>query len=66
MEGKGYPFSKLIDELIEIALETHKEKNKNVYHMMLIYLAESNMEVKLKIERRECKIFYILHFLING
>jgi len=30
-EGKGYPFSKLIDELIEIALETHKEKNKNVY-----------------------------------
>ena len=30
-EGKGYPFSKLIDELIEIAFETHKEKNKNMY-----------------------------------
>ncbi len=30
-EGKGYPFPKLINELIEIALKTHKEKNKNMY-----------------------------------
>ena len=30
-EGKGYPFIKLIDELINIALETHKEKQKNLY-----------------------------------
>lgn len=30
-EGKGYPFGKLVNELIEIALKTHKEKNKNMY-----------------------------------
>lgn len=30
-EGKGYPFNKLVNELIEIALRTHKEKNKNMY-----------------------------------
>ncbi|WFA10195.1 D-alanine--D-alanine ligase family protein [Tissierella sp. Yu-01] len=30
-EGKGYPFGKLVSELIEIALKTHKEKNKNMY-----------------------------------
>ncbi len=30
-EGKDYPFSKLIDELIEIAVKVHKDKNKNHY-----------------------------------
>lgn len=31
-EGKGYSFTKLIDELLDIALRTHKEKNKNMYN----------------------------------
>lgn len=30
-EGKGYPFDKLVNQLIEIALRTHNEKNKNMY-----------------------------------
>lgn len=30
-EKKGYPFSKLIDELIDIAIKTHEEKQKNLY-----------------------------------
>lgn len=30
-EKKGYPFIKLIDELINIAIETHEEKQKNLY-----------------------------------
>ncbi|TJX14270.1 D-alanine--D-alanine ligase [Tissierella creatinini] len=30
-EGKGYPFNKLVNELINIAIETHAEKNKNMY-----------------------------------
>lgn len=30
-ERKGYPFSKLIDEMIEIALKVHEEKNRNMY-----------------------------------
>lgn len=30
-EGKGYPFIKLIDELINIALKTYEEKQKNLY-----------------------------------
>ncbi len=30
-DGKGYPFSKLINELINIAIKTHAEKNKNMY-----------------------------------
>lgn len=31
-EGKGYPFNKLIDELINIALITHEEKKGNMYN----------------------------------
>ena len=30
-EGKGISFSKLIDELINIAIITHKEKDENIY-----------------------------------
>lgn len=30
-ERKGYPFSKLIDNLIDIAIHTHKEKQENIY-----------------------------------
>ncbi|WP_128426326.1 D-alanine--D-alanine ligase family protein [Gudongella oleilytica] len=30
-EGKGYDFKTLIDKMIEIALITHKEKEKNMY-----------------------------------
>ncbi len=30
-EGKGYPFKKLIDELISIALKVHEEKKANMY-----------------------------------
>lgn len=30
-EKKGYPFPKLIDELIDIAIETHGEKQNNIY-----------------------------------
>lgn len=30
-EGKGYPFSRLVNELIDIAFITHKEKDKNMY-----------------------------------
>jgi len=30
-EGKGYPIKKLIDEMIDIALRVHEEKNKNIY-----------------------------------
>lgn len=30
-EGKGIPMVTLIDKMIEIAIETHKEKNKNMY-----------------------------------
>ena len=30
-EDKGYPFEKLIDEMISIAIEAHKDKNKNMY-----------------------------------
>ncbi|NMB27237.1 MAG: D-alanine--D-alanine ligase, partial [Tissierellia bacterium] len=30
-EDKGYPFEKLIDEMISIAIEVHKDKNKNMY-----------------------------------
>ena len=30
-EGKGYPFSKLVNELLDLAVLTHKEKNKNMY-----------------------------------
>lgn len=31
-EGKGYPFNKLIDELVNIALITHEEKKTNMYN----------------------------------
>ncbi len=31
-EGKGYPFNKLIDELIDIALITYKDKKNNMYN----------------------------------
>lgn len=31
-EKKGYPFNELIDELIDIAIKTHKEKELNIYH----------------------------------
>lgn len=31
-EGKGYPFKKLVDKLIDIALVTHEEKKKNMYN----------------------------------
>ncbi len=30
-EGKGYPFKKLIDELISIAIKVHGEKRENMY-----------------------------------
>ena len=30
-EGKGYPFNKLIDELIDIAIKVHDEKKENIY-----------------------------------
>ena len=30
-EGKGYPFRKLIDELISIAIKVHHEKDSNMY-----------------------------------
>ncbi|MCQ4922866.1 D-alanine--D-alanine ligase [Tissierella carlieri] len=30
-EGKGYPFKKLIDELIAIAIKVHEEKKENMY-----------------------------------
>lgn len=30
-EGKGYPFNKLIDELIDIAIKVHEEKKENIY-----------------------------------
>ncbi|MCF6466653.1 D-alanine--D-alanine ligase family protein [Clostridium sp. Cult2] len=30
-EKKGYPFNKLIDEMINIAIEIHKDKNENMY-----------------------------------
>lgn len=30
-EGKDYPIKKLINELLDIALKTHNEKNKNMY-----------------------------------
>ncbi len=30
-EGKGYPFKKLIDELINIAIKVYEEKNENMY-----------------------------------
>lgn len=30
-EGVGYPFDKLVDELIEIAVKTHKDKKNNMY-----------------------------------
>ena len=30
-EGKGYPFKKLIDELISIAIKVHEEKKENMY-----------------------------------
>ena len=30
-EDKGYPFKKLIDRMIDIAIEVHKDKNKNMY-----------------------------------
>lgn len=30
-DKKGYPFYKLIDELIDIAIKTHDEKQKNLY-----------------------------------
>ncbi len=31
-EGKGYSFERLIDEMIEIALITHKDKESNMYN----------------------------------
>ncbi len=31
-EGKGYPMKKLIDEMIQIAIKAHEEKNKNMYY----------------------------------
>lgn len=31
-EGKGYPFDKLIDQLINIALIAHEDKKKNMYN----------------------------------
>lgn len=30
-EKKGYPFIKLIDKMIEIAMEIHRDKNQNMY-----------------------------------
>lgn len=31
-EGKGYSFQKLIDNMIDIAIRVHDEKNNNMYH----------------------------------
>ncbi len=31
-EGKGYPFTKLVNELIDIGIQTHADKNKNMYN----------------------------------
>ena len=31
-EGKGYSFEKLLNELIDIAIQTHDQKNKNMYN----------------------------------
>lgn len=31
-EGKGYPIKELIDNMIEIAVKVHEEKNKNMYN----------------------------------
>ncbi|HHV38702.1 MAG TPA: D-alanine--D-alanine ligase, partial [Tepidimicrobium sp.] len=30
-EDKGYPFKELIDRMIEIAIEVHKDKEENMY-----------------------------------
>lgn len=30
-EGKGYPIGKLIDHMIDMAIKTHEEKNRNIY-----------------------------------
>lgn len=42
-EKKGYPFNKLIDEMINIAFKVHEEKNKNMY----IYEADLFKKVHL-------------------
>lgn len=49
-EGKGYPFIKLIDELINIALEVHKEKQKN------LYLYEANLFNRIEFGSKTSKV----------
>ena len=31
-EGKGYSFKELIDNMIDIAIKVHEDKNDNMYH----------------------------------
>lgn len=47
-EGKGYPFSKLIDELIDIAIKVHEEKKKNSYTYEANLLSRTQFGAKIK------------------
>ena len=47
-EGKGYPFPKLIDELINIAIKVHEEKKANMYSYEANLLNRTNFGSKVK------------------
>lgn len=47
-EGKGYPFSKLIDELINIAIKAHEDKKKNSYSYEANLLNRTQFGAKIK------------------
>ncbi|NLK43406.1 MAG: D-alanine--D-alanine ligase [Tissierellia bacterium] len=47
-EGKGYPFSKLVDELINIAIIVHEEKKKNSYSYEANLLNRTQFGAKIK------------------
>ncbi|WMM25827.1 D-alanine--D-alanine ligase family protein [Tissierella sp. MB52-C2] len=47
-EGKGYPFVKLIDELINIAVKVHEEKKSNIYSYEANLLNRTNFGSKVK------------------
>lgn len=47
-EGRGYPFSKLIDELIDIAIMVHKDKKENMHSYEANLLNRTQYGAKVK------------------
>lgn len=47
-EGKGYSFTKLIDRLIDIAINVHEEKKANIYSYEANLLNRTNFGSKIK------------------